>query len=165
MPDTIRRIGPWARRATVVRGPLAGGYEMKCYLASPMERASIVKNGVPASYVMKLVDRMAIPKDKFYGTVGLARATIDRKVREQRILNQDESERVVAFARLVGQVQTLVQESGESSEFDAPKWLAAWLDRPLPALAGQRPSVLMDTMDGRSLVSDLLAQQQSSAYA
>jgi hypothetical protein len=35
----------------------------------------------------------------------------------------------------------------------------------LPALDGKAPGELMDTVDGRALVSDLLAQQQSGAYA
>ena len=48
--------------------------------------------------------------------------------------------------------------------FDAAKWVAAWLDRPQPALGGKRPAELMDTADGRSIVSDLVARMQSGAY-
>jgi putative toxin-antitoxin system antitoxin component (TIGR02293 family) len=130
-----------------------------------MDRVKIVKLGVPASYVVVLTNRMAIPKEKFYGTIGLARATVDRKVRRGQRLNQDESERVMGVARLVGQAQSLVQDSGMPENFDAARWVSSWLDRPLPALGGKRPGEFMDTADGRSLVADLLAQQQSSAYA
>jgi putative toxin-antitoxin system antitoxin component (TIGR02293 family) len=129
------------------------------YRASTLERVNIVKQGVPASYLLVLTTCMAIPKEKLYRTIGLIRATVDRKARERKVLNQDESERVVGIARLVGQAQSLVQESGGA------KWLAAWLDRPLPALDGRRPAEFMDTAEGRALVSDLLAQQQSGAYA
>jgi putative toxin-antitoxin system antitoxin component (TIGR02293 family) len=90
---------------------------------------------------------------------------VDRKVRVNKRLNLDESERVMGIARLVGQAQSLVQESGGPPDFDPARWLADWLDRPLPALGGQRPAELMDTAEGRALVSDLLAQQQSGAYA
>jgi putative toxin-antitoxin system antitoxin component (TIGR02293 family) len=105
-----------------------------------------------------------MPKDKFYKTMGLIRPTVDRKVRAEMTLNQDESERMIGIARLVGQAQSMVQESGGSQDFDGAKWVSAWLDRPLPALAGRRPGDFMDTAIGRSMVADILGQQQSSAY-
>jgi len=135
------------------------------YRASKIQRVKIVKKGVPARYAGVLAAGMHISKDKLYSTVGLPRATVDRKVRANRRLNLDESERVIGIARLVGQAQSMVQESGGPPDFDGAKWLAEWLDRPLPALAGRRPAEFMDTAEGRALVSDLLAQQQSGAYA
>jgi putative toxin-antitoxin system antitoxin component (TIGR02293 family) len=147
------------------RRALRDEQEVAWYRASAIERASTVKKGVPASYVVSLINRMAMAKEKFYGTLGLARATVDRKVRERKLLNPDESERVVGFARLVGQAHSLVHESGGPENFDAARWLAAWLDRPLPALGGKCPGEFLDTVDGRALVADLLAQQQSGAYA
>jgi putative toxin-antitoxin system antitoxin component (TIGR02293 family) len=107
---------------------------------------------------------MQIPIEKLYRTAGLARPTIDRKIRASQRLNPDESERVMGVARLVGQAQSLMQESGDTSDFDAGRWVGDWLQRPLPALGGNSPGELMDTVDGRALVSDLLSQQQSGAY-
>jgi putative toxin-antitoxin system antitoxin component (TIGR02293 family) len=159
------RAQPEATIGSGVRAWSRGDQALAFYRASAVERVNIVKRGVPASYVVTLTNRMAISKEKFYGTIGLARATVDRKVRHNQRLNQDESERVMGVARLVGHAQSLVQESGGPEKFDAARWLAAWLDRPHPALGGKRPGGYMDTAEGRSLVSDLLAQQQSSAYA
>jgi putative toxin-antitoxin system antitoxin component (TIGR02293 family) len=138
---------------------------LKLFRASVVDRVSIVKDGVPALYVNVLTACMGMPKDKFYRTIGLMRPTVDRKLRASKRLNQDESERVMGIARLVGQAQSLVQDSGGPAAFDAAKWVAAWLDRPLAALGGKRPGEFMDTADGRTLVADLLAQQQSGAYA
>lgn len=135
------------------------------YRASTMQRVALVKKGVPARYTRVLAGRMRISKEKFYTTVGLSRATVDRKLKVNKRLNPDESERVMGIARLVGQAQSLVEESGGPKDFDAAQWLADWLDHPLPALGGRRPAEFMDTADGRALVSDLLAQQQSGAYA
>lgn len=137
----------------------------KLYRATKIDRVKILKGGVPARYTRVLARGMKVSKEKLYTTVGLTRATVDRKVLRDALLNADEGERVVGIARLVGQVQTMVEESGNSEGFDAATWLADWLDRPLPALAGKRPAEFMDTADGRALVSDLLAQQQSGAYA
>lgn len=138
---------------------------LRLFQSSVLERVSIVREGVPARYVTVLTARMGIPKDRFYRTLGLMRPTIDRKVRASKLLNQDESERVVGIARLVGQAQSLVQDSGEAEDFNAARWVAAWLERPSPALGDKRPAEFMDTAEGRGLVSDLLAQQQSGVYA
>jgi putative toxin-antitoxin system antitoxin component (TIGR02293 family) len=135
------------------------------FRASPLERIGIVKNRVPAKYVVTLTVGMKISKETLYVSLNLARATIDRKVVKQELLNQDESERVLAVAKLVGQADNIVQESGVGAGFNAAQWVAAWLQRPHAALGGKRPGELMDTADGRGLVTDLLAQQQSAAYA
>lgn len=135
------------------------------YLFDAIERIELVKSGVPPGLLVVLSEDMAISKDKLYSTIGLARATTNRKLRARRVLSQDESERVLGIARLVGQVDTLVRESGVPEGFDAAKWVAAWLDRPQVALGGKRPAELMDTADGRNLVSELVARMQSGAYA
>jgi putative toxin-antitoxin system antitoxin component (TIGR02293 family) len=141
------------------------GQALKLFQTSVIDRVNIVKVGVPALYVNVLTACMGMPKDKFYRTIGLMRPTVDRKVRASKLLNQDESERVLGIARLVGQAQSLIQASGGSGTFNAAQWVAGWLDRPLPALGGRCPGEYMDTADGRTLVADLLAQQQSGAYA
>ena len=130
-----------------------------------LEGIELVKTGVPANVLPVIAEDMAIPRDRLYATIGLVRATVNRKLREQKPLSQDESERVLGMARLINQVDTMVRESGDADRFDAAKWVARWLDRPHPALGGRRPAELMDTADGRSHVSDLVAQMESAAYA
>jgi uncharacterized protein (DUF2384 family) len=65
-------------------------------------------------------------------------------------------------------VAQIVAESGEFSEsagFDVARWTAEWLEEPNAALGGKSPGDFMDTADGRGLVSGLVAQMQSGAYA
>jgi Protein of unknown function (DUF2384) len=69
------------------------------------------------------------------------------------------------FADLVHQVEKIVAESGNPEGFDAGQWLAAWMERSVPALGGKRPAEYMDTAEGRALISQLLAMTQSGAYA
>lgn len=135
------------------------------YRANPLDRIAIIRGRVPAAYVVSLTQSMQIPKERLYSTLNLARATIDRKIQKRQRLNQEESERILAVVRLIGQADCMVQESGDPSRFDAPRWTAEWLQRPHPALGGRTPGELLDTADGRALVADLLAQQQSGAYA
>jgi putative toxin-antitoxin system antitoxin component (TIGR02293 family) len=139
----------------------AGAY----YRANPLDRIAIIRGRVPAAYVLSLTHRMQISKERLYSTLHLARATVDRKIQRRQRLSQEESERILAVVGLIGQVETLVQESGNPVGFDAPRWTAEWLQRPHPALGGRTPGELLDTADGRTLIGDLLAQQQSGAYA
>jgi hypothetical protein len=70
-----------------------------------------------------------------------------------------------SFADLVHQVETMVAVSGNPEGFDAGQWLAAWMERSVPALGGKRPAEYMATVKGRALISQLLAMTQSGAYA
>lgn len=95
----------------------------------------------------------------------VAVATVNRKLKAGRPMDVSSSERALGLVRLVGQVEQMVEESGNADGFDAPTWLGKWLDRPLPALGGKTPGEFMDTTPGQELVSHLLAQAQSGAYA
>lgn len=70
-----------------------------------------------------------------------------------------------SFPDLVHQVEKMVAESGNPEGFDAGQWLAAWMERSVPALGGKRPAEYMATAKGRALISQLLAMMQSGAYA
>jgi hypothetical protein len=69
------------------------------------------------------------------------------------------------MASLISQVQTMVEESGRPEGFNAAEWVTRWIDRPLPALDGQRPAELMGTAEGRALVSSIVARMQTGAYS
>ena len=108
---------------------------------------------------------MAMPKERLAAALGLARATVDRKARQNKALSADETSRLMGLARLVGQVQAMVAESGDTDGFNAAEWTARWLEQPLPALGGRRPAELMDTSEGQDIAAGLLARMQSGAYA
>ena len=80
-------------------------------------------------------------------------------------LSPAENERVLGLGRLLRQLRTMVQESGNLEGFDASAWLSVWISTPVPALGDVRPLDLMDTMTGQALVSQMIAQMQSGAYA
>ena len=70
-----------------------------------------------------------------------------------------------AIARLVIQVQQIVEQSGNPQGFDASTWVAEWLEQPLPALGGGAPAEYMHSAAGRKVVTSLLSQTQSGAFA
>jgi putative toxin-antitoxin system antitoxin component (TIGR02293 family) len=138
---------------------------VELFRADPMDRVTLVKAGVPAADFVVLASNMNMAKERLASTLGLARATVDRKIRDNKMLSPDESSRVLGMASLVGQVQSLVAESGQPQDFDAGAWVSNWLEQPVPALGGRRPAELMDTPEGQGIVSRLVAQMQSGAYA
>lgn len=145
--------------------PLQPSYE-EIYRSSPMERVDIIKAGVPAHLLSSLAKSMNRPKEQLIRELGMARATVDRKIRNNERLGPDEGSRVMGIARLVGQVEDMVRQGGAGAQdFDPARWLARWLDEPLPALNGRRPGEFMDTPDGQAMVAQLLARMVSGAYA
>jgi putative toxin-antitoxin system antitoxin component (TIGR02293 family) len=135
------------------------------YLAAPNERIDVIKRGFEAERVGELAERMNISKDSLIDTLRLSRATVNRKARNHQKLSQDETERVLGVETLIGQVETMIKESGDPTGFDAARWVSNWLREPIPALGGKTPASYMDTVEGQKLVASLLAMSQSGSYA
>jgi putative toxin-antitoxin system antitoxin component (TIGR02293 family) len=135
------------------------------YVMPPMDRALLVKKGAPSHMVGVISKEMDMTKDRFVRIMGLSRATVTRKMANKTDLSADESERLVGLAKLIGQVETIVKQSGESAGFKPAKWFGEWIEQPAAALGGRKPEELLDTADGREAVARLLAQMQSGAYA
>ena len=135
------------------------------YRTDPQLRIAAIRQGIPAAVVGQLSTDMGISKEFLLASLGLSRATISRKERDATVLSRDESERVLGVAALIGKVQAMVDESGNPTGFDAARWLADWLAKPLPALGGATPASYLDTFEGQRLVAELLAMSQSGAYA
>lgn len=131
----------------------------------PIERVRLIKLGAPASVPGMMARRMGVSKERLYATLGLPRATVERKASQAQVLSPDESARVLGISRLIGQVQHMVEASGQAEGFDAAGWVARWLERPLPALDGLAPATFMDTSEGQQLVANLLSRAQTGAYA
>ncbi|MDN5880766.1 MAG: DUF2384 domain-containing protein [Nitrosospira sp.] len=135
------------------------------YRLGPLERIEMIKRGVPAEEVAKIAKTIGRPKEHLFKVLGLPRARVDRRSLSKRQLALAQGERVLGFSKLVGQVQVMVEQSGDPKGFDAARWVADWLDRPVSALGGRCPAEYMDTAEGQELVSGLIAKVQSGAYA
>lgn len=135
------------------------------YRLDPQGRIGVIRQGIPAAVIGNLSLRMGMSKESLLSSLGLSRATISRKEKDATVLSKDESERVLGVETLIGMVQTMVEQSGDPTGFDAARWVAEWLTKPLPALAGETPASYMDTFEGQKLVAELLSMSQSGAYA
>jgi putative toxin-antitoxin system antitoxin component (TIGR02293 family) len=150
--------------ATAKRQPMELSYSV-AYRASPLERIDMIKRGVPATEAKRIIEKLSIGQGAALKALNLSPATFNKKAKQDQTLSPAESERVIGMARLVGQLEAMIQESGNPEGFDATAWMSRWLKEPVPALGGARPVDLLDTMEGQALVSRTLAQLQSGAYA
>ncbi|MGI3776767.1 MAG: antitoxin Xre/MbcA/ParS toxin-binding domain-containing protein [Janthinobacterium lividum] len=158
-PATPSRRRQAARPATVALSYIG------VFRAEPVQRIAMAKAGLPAADARRIVADLAANQAAGYRALGISPATMNRKIRSNDRLPLAESERVIGVARLVGQLQAIVEESGNPAGFDAPAWLSRWLGEPLPALGGVRPLDMLDTIEGQGLVSASLARIQAGAYA
>lgn len=140
------------------------GY-LHIFRSSPQARIKMIRAGVKAGDAKQLITDLHFDQQALLGALNLKTATVNRKAARDEALSSDESERVLGMASLVGQLQAIVEESGDAAGFDATLWLSRWLREPLPALGGERPLSLLDTMEGQALVADTLAKMQSGAFA
>jgi putative toxin-antitoxin system antitoxin component (TIGR02293 family) len=133
--------------------------------APAWQRIGLIRDGVSARDVKELQERLGIPQGVFLDSLRMSTATLNRKVSKQENLSPEDSERVLGISKLIGQVGEMVRQSGDIKGFDAPRWLANWLQQPVPALGGAYPLDFMDTLEGQAMVSQLLARMQSGAYS
>lgn len=129
------------------------------------EIINAVRVGVSAKLLDDLVRDMDVPRIRILSWMDIPEATAKRKIRAGSALSKAVGEQTLGLARLIGQVQRMVAESGNLKSFDAAVWLAGWLSEPNAALGGDLPGDYMDTAEGRNLISATLARMQSGAYA
>jgi putative toxin-antitoxin system antitoxin component (TIGR02293 family) len=156
---------PRRAKAAAISTPIGVKDFLDVYNFLPQQRIELIRSGVPAKDVGLLAKNMKVSKEVLIASLGIPRATLSRKERDAKPLSPDESERLLGVKALIGQVQSMVAESGDPDGFDAAHWVSGWLNTPLPALGGQRPASYMDTVEGQKLVANLLAMAQSGAYA
>jgi len=128
------------------------------------DRIRLLRQGVPASWVRHTEEATALSRSTLCALLGLKLSTINRKLNHQLRLSPDESERLMGLQRLIGEVEAVVRDCGESEGFAAGRWLASWLQRPNQALGGASPANFLDTSEGREQLGRLIGAQRSGAY-
>lgn len=164
-PAAKKAISRQRQKAEAAAGADFRMEPIEVYAYDPTERIEVIRRGIPAGEVSELASRMNLSKEWVMEHLRISRATLNRKVRDKKPLSQDESERVLGMATLIGQVETMIAQSGDPHGFDVAQWMASWINTPIPALGGHKPAEFLDTVEGQKLISSLLATAQSGAYA
>ena len=144
---------------------LDSGAFMVIERAGSLERAESVRHGLSPRLFVNLAASLRLSQAILLDNLGLPHSTMKRKTQHDEVLGRLESERVMGVARLVGLVQSMVEESGNPEGFDAAEWLGRWIQAPVPALGGRTPADLLDTAAGQEEVARLLRQAQAGVYA
>lgn len=170
MPNVIAKAATKKAAAKALRKNPAAGMQADfsfahIYRVEAIDRIKLIRAGVPARYINVISDSMGITKDALFKLLSLPKSTVDKKSVANQMLPIEQGERLIGMAKLVGQVEMMVSESGNPEGFDAAKWVANWLEKPSPALGGEKPSAYLDTVSGQEMISDLLAKIQTGAYA
>ncbi len=155
------------------RGPKGASEEFaykSIWTASPDERVRYIKSGISARKAKVFIAHFDLDQSVTLDALNLKRATINKKAKNDETLAIDDGERVLGLAKLVGQLETILESEGvmdrdQARKFDSFAWMSNWLDQPLPAFGGRKPIDLLDTMEGQAMVSKALGQIQSGAYA
>jgi len=135
------------------------------FKSNPIARIELARGGLPAAALGELATRLGMGQDKLSSLLGIPRSTVARKLQTDERLSAAYSERLLGVLMLIGQVTDIMGRFGDHEEtLDIGLWMARWLEESIPALGGRTPVELMDTGDGRQLVSRLLAQSVSGAY-
>lgn len=135
------------------------------FKASPRERIDIIRKGVPTEMLASIRSDMGIPKERLLAILRFPRTTINRRISKMDALPPEFSERMIGLQKLIGQVESIVADSSADQDFNAARWVALWLEQPLPALGNAKPADYMDTIEGQELVASLVTKMQSGAYA
>lgn len=122
---------------------------------SPAKVIRVVREGLDFAELESLRDQLDLPLDRLAGQLGLARATLHRRKASGR-LTSDESDKVLRFARLLGQA---VQLFGGIE--DARRWLKA----PQRGLGGAVPLDYAQTETGAREVESLLGRIDYGVYS
>lgn len=121
--------------------------------------------GVRPAEVNDLAKRLGMSRQALLSMLDISRSSFYRKARHHRPLSHCEGSRVIGLRRLIEQVKAMVDVSGDPRGFDAARWLADWMQEPLPALGGRLPAQYMDCFEGQQLISILVARIQTAAYS
>lgn len=167
-PQSRIKSPPEPAKGKAVRSVTARRIEsnyLHMFKASPSEQIDIIRKGLPAEMLTRTVLDMGMPKERLFTVLKLPRTTINRQISKKEHLSPEFSERMIGLQKLIGQVESIMAESGADPDFNAAHWVYQWLEQPLPALNNAKPADYMDTVVGQELVASMLARMQSGAYA
>ena len=72
----------------------------------------MIRRGILASEAKRMFADLLIGREASLKALNLSTATVNKKAKDSDTLSPEESERIVGFAKLVGQLEAMVQDSG-----------------------------------------------------
>ncbi len=125
-------------------------------LQSSLDWIPVIRGKLPASMVESVTAATGLSRSELLRSLGLAERTIARRKKEDGLLSQEETEKLVRFARMTVRA---------SEVFDDDEAALDWLRTPNASLDGHRPLDLLDTEIGARLVADTLGRIEHGVFS
>lgn len=164
-PSRKRGSTPARSRKTLQRQSLSGGIvdfyvrgrtvKTSSRKFTPAQMIKALQEGLPVRELNALQAALAVPMESLASMLGISKATLHRRRLGGRLV-PSESDRVVRFARLMGEA-TKVMESESNAR--------AWLNSPQFGLGGAVPLRYAETEIGAREVEDLLGRIEHGVYS
>lgn len=122
----------------------------------PNDLADLVREGLPATSVIVLAERLEIGKTVLSGKLGIPLRTLTRRLSQRSRLTAAESDRMVRLARVYANAVEMLGDDERAAE---------WLRTPNRVLGGERPLDQLDTDIGAREVEDLLGRIAYGVYS
>lgn len=136
---------------------------------SSSENSDVVHRGIGAAFVRRLARDLEMDQSTLAAHMGIARSTFSRKLKNDEALSRGDGAIALGVARLIGEVERILRESGDPEQmgesFDVAEWTGQWLKQPVGALGNRRPLDYLDNAFGQETVLQLIRQMQSGAFA
>jgi putative toxin-antitoxin system antitoxin component (TIGR02293 family) len=122
---------------------------------APAKVIQVLQAGLDFAELESLREQLDLPLDRLAARLGLSRATLHRRKASGR-LTSDESDKVLRFARLLGQAVQLFGGLEEARQ---------WLKAPQRGLGGAAPLDYAQTETGAREVENLLGRIDYGVYS
>ena len=123
---------------------------------TPSNLVEILRIGLPVAELSELQTNLAVPTEKLAPMLGIAKATFHRRKGAGKRLGSAESDRVVRFARLLGQAIKVLGDEKDARQ---------WLNSPQFGLGGAVPLDYAKTEVGAREVENLLGRIEHGVYS
>ncbi len=118
--------------------------------------AELVREGLPASSVIALAEKLDLGNAALSKKLGIAQRTMTRRLSQHSRLSAAESDRTVRLARVYATAVEMIGSKEKAVE---------WLRTPNRALGGGRPIDQLDTDLGAREVEDILGRIAYGVYS
>jgi putative toxin-antitoxin system antitoxin component (TIGR02293 family) len=125
-------------------------------IRKPDDLARLVREGLPASMVTALAQRLRIGNSVLSGKLGIPQRTLTRRLSQRSLLTPAESDRTVRVARVYANAVEMIGDPEKAIE---------WLRTPNRALGGEKPLDQLDTDVGAQMVDDVLGRIAYRVYS
>ena len=156
-PQGVQRVARRPHLETEAIAEILGGRKiLGKTVKKPPELARLVREGLPASSVTALAEKLHVGNGVLSGKLGIPQRTLTRRLSRASLLTPAESDRTVRVARVYANAIKMIGDNEKAIE---------WLSTPNRALGGERPLDQLDTDTGARMVEDILGRIAYGVYS